>query len=216
MILGRAALAVVMAAPGPLAAQAGAVLERAAERYAQVATLRATFMQVIENAMLGRSDTTRGMLFLERPDRFAMRFTEPAGDRIVADDEVVWVYVPSTAEGQVFRLPLSAAGITTPDLFDQFLDRPDERYDATLAGTVTIEGDVLDVVRLEPKSSDMPFRSAIIAIARSDGMVRRLEIREHTGQRRTLFFSEFVVNGDIPDDELTFSPPPGTRIIEQP
>jgi outer membrane lipoprotein-sorting protein len=99
-------LLVTLSAPIWLSASPGAVpgapqdpwpvLDGAARAYARVRTLRADFEQVVVNPMLGAPDTTRGRLFQQRPSRFAMRFTDPPGDRIVADGRYLWLFTPST------------------------------------------------------------------------------------------------------------------------
>src|SRR5262245_36770541 len=61
------------------------ILDHASTAFDGVRTLSADFVQVISNPMIGAPDTTRGRLFQRRPNRFAMRFSDPAGDRIVAD-----------------------------------------------------------------------------------------------------------------------------------
>jgi hypothetical protein len=52
-----------------------------------------------------------GLCFRGR-DRIAVRFTDPAGDRIVADGRSLWIYLPSTAPDQVIRD--KAAYLNTP------------------------------------------------------------------------------------------------------
>jgi outer membrane lipoprotein-sorting protein len=41
--------------------------------------------------MIGTNDTSRGEFMQRRPNRFAMRWRDPAGDVIVSDGEVMWV-----------------------------------------------------------------------------------------------------------------------------
>src|SRR5881398_1799703 len=60
-------------------------LDHASAVYQTITSLSADFTQVVTNPMLGAPDTTRGRLYQMRPSRFAMRFTDPKGDRIVAD-----------------------------------------------------------------------------------------------------------------------------------
>jgi len=91
------------------------ILEGASVAYERVQTLSADFVQVVTNPMLGEPDTTRGRLFQRRPSRFAMRFTDPAGDRIVADGSHLWLYTPSTTPGQVIRTRIPETGTTGPN-----------------------------------------------------------------------------------------------------
>src|SRR3989449_2555018 len=87
-----------------------AVLDRASRSYDTVRTLTADFTQVIDNPMLGDPDTTRGRLYQRRPNFFAMRFTEPKNDRVVADGRRLWLYTPSTTPGQVIRTTIPGTG----------------------------------------------------------------------------------------------------------
>src|SRR5437667_10138744 len=88
------------------------VLDHASQTYQTISTLTADFVQIILNPMIGSPDTTRGKLYQMRPSRFAMRFTQPKGDRIVADGRYLWLYTPSTTPGQVIRSRIPDVGTT--------------------------------------------------------------------------------------------------------
>jgi len=205
--------ALVLAAP-PLSAQsADSVLARAQRAYDGMTTLRAAFSQTLTNPMLGGPEQSRGVLFLQPPGRFAMRFSEPSGDRVVADGQWLWVYTPSSVPDQVIRQPIPTSGANTPNLFAQFVDQPLERYRASYVGSDTVAAEPVDLVRLVPKGDDAPFREAVIGISRRDGWMRRLSLVEESGQRRVLTFQRLDINQLIPPGELRFSVPRGTRVI---
>ena len=188
-------------------------LARAQRAYDAMRTFRAEFTQVLENPMLGAPEHSRGVLFLAPPGRFAMHFTDPAGDRIVADGRWLWIYAPSSVPDQVIRQPIPDAGATTPNLFKQFVDRPLERYTASYVRADTAGGEQVDVLRLVPKVPDLPFREAVMAIARRDGWPRRLSLVEESGQRRELIFQRLESNAVIAPSELRFTVPRGTKIV---
>lgn len=190
-----------------------AALSRAQRAYDGMTTLSAEFSQTITHPMLGAPERSRGVLYLAPPGRFAMRFTEPSDDRIVADGRWLWLYTPSTVPGQVIRQPIPAAGASSPNLFAQFVDRPLERYDASYIRRDTVVGVPVDVVRFVPRVADLPFREAVLSLAVSDGWPRRLTLVEETGQRRELVFSDPAVNRRIPPAELTFTVPRGARVV---
>ena len=191
------------------------VLDHASATYQTIATLTAEFVQVIVNPMVGVADTTRGHLYQRRPGRFAMRFTEPRGDRIVADGRYLWLYTPSTTPGQVIRSRIPDAGTTGPNLIGQFVERPRERYTARYVRADSLPDGVADVVTLQPKASDQPYSEATIWVGRADGLVRRLQITEASGQTRTVLLRNLTVNGPVPNREFTFSPPGGVRVVDQ-
>lgn len=212
-----AAAAVTGASVGlgwPAEAQdAGPVLEHAERAYRAASTFSATFVQTIVNPMLGGPETSRGTVFLQPPSLFAMRFTDPAGDRIVADGSSLWIYAPSSVPDQVLRQPIPSSGATTPNLVAQFVDRPLERYRAALKDPDRVSGEIVDVVRLEPKEEDAAFKSAEIAIARSDGLLRRISLVEASGQRRIIEFGSIVTNRRIDPAQFRFEVPDGVRVV---
>jgi outer membrane lipoprotein carrier protein len=163
--------------------------------------------------MLGDPETSRGMLFLVKPDKFAMRFSDPAGDRIVADGTWLWAYTPSTVPGQVIRQPVPTSGATTPNLFAQFVERPLERYEATWVGRDTVIGEPVEVVTLVPRSRGLGFRRATVAISERTGWLRRVEIVEDSGQRRTLVLTGLAPDASVPAAEVTFPVPRGTKVV---
>ena len=199
---------------GPALAQdASAALQRAEVAYQSVKSLRAQFRQTISNPMLGGPETTHGVLYIVKPDRFAMRFDDPDGDRIVADGEWLWAYTPSTVPNQVLRQPIPRSGAATPNLFAQFMERATERYDATYVGAEDVAGDLTDLVRLVPRRGDVGFRSAVIAVSVGTGLLRRIALVEDSGQRRTLVFTDIEVGAAVPRAEVTFVVPRGVRIV---
>jgi len=58
-------------------------------------------------------------------------------------------------------------------------------------------------------------KEATIWVSRDDGLVRRLDIVEASGQRRTVLLRDIRLNGGVPGRELTFSPPAGVRVVDQ-
>src|SRR5882672_11339944 len=77
------------------------ILDGANAAYQKVGAFSADFVQVVMNPLVGEPDTTWGKLYQKPPNLFAMRFTRPNGDRIVADGRHLWLYTPSTTPDQV-------------------------------------------------------------------------------------------------------------------
>jgi outer membrane lipoprotein carrier protein len=190
------------------------ILARASTAYAAVTTLSADFVQVVVNPLLGTPDTARGILYLHRPSRFAMRFTDPHGDRIVADGRYLWLYTPSTTPGQALRSAIPETGTTGPNLMGQFVERPTERYDARWVRADTLATGVADVIALVPKQADAPYRDAVIWVDRADALVRRIEVTEQSGQQRVVALHRLRVNPSVRPREFTFSPPAGVRVVD--
>jgi len=91
----------VFGALGALAAPAGAqsvdaTIDRAVAAWAKVKTVRGNFEQTVSNQLTGGTANAKGKFVQEKPNRLAIRFSDPSSDAIVADGKVVWVYLPSS------------------------------------------------------------------------------------------------------------------------
>jgi outer membrane lipoprotein carrier protein len=206
----------LLIAAGPVHAQdANAVIGRAAKVYRSLSSLRANFVQVIDNPMIDSAES-RGTMVQAGPDKLAMRFTDPPGEAIVVDGRHVWVYTPSTVPGQVIRMAAPSGGPAYGyNLLAWLLDRPAERYKASYLRSEPVTGKLSDVIELVPAVPDLPFEKAIIWIDRESALPRRLEIHEQSGATRTLDLSQIRVNERVSDDTFTFKVPSGVRVIDQ-
>lgn len=218
MSLRRAGLSLVIlavATPGLRAQSTDQVLDRAIAAWAKVKTARATFEQTVSNSLTGTSATARGEFQQQRPKRLSIRFTDPAGDRIVADGAAVWVYLPSSAPGQVVKR--SAADASLPfDIAGEFLTDPRSRYDVTAAGTATVSGHAAHALTLVPKSGEQRlFEKATIWVDDDDGFVRQFEVVESSGVTRRVRITSLEPNAAVDRAVFTFTPPRGTRIVER-
>jgi len=193
----------------------GPILDHASASFDTVRTLAADFVQIVENPMLGDPDTTRGRLYQQRPNHFAMRFSDPKNDRIVADGRHLWLYTPSTTPDQVIRTTIPGTGTTGPNLIGQFVEHPRERYNARYVRADSIGDVAVDVIALTPRSTDLPYSDATVWIAKQDGLIRRIEIVENSGQRRTITLQHLTVNKPIPAREFKFAPTSGVRVVDQ-
>ena len=201
----------VGSAPSPTA-QTDEILARAARAYANVRTMRADFEQTTENPVLRRSTTSRGTVFQARPDRFAMRFSQPEGDRIVADGEYIWVYYPSVDAEQVIRMRARQGGAGAVDLQAQFVGDPTERFNAVHHGTESVGGRPADVLTLTPRDATN-YRSLKVWVDRDDALVRRFEITEHNGVVRRFLLRNLTPGADIDASVFRFTPPEGAHIV---
>jgi outer membrane lipoprotein-sorting protein len=116
-------------------------------------------------------------------------------------------------EGQVVRQPIPTSGATTPNLFAQFVERPLERYDATYLGRDTVAGEPVERVMLVPKTGDLGFRRATVAVSERTGWIRGVAITEDSGQRRTLVLMSVTPDAQVPPEEVRFRVPRGVKIV---
>jgi outer membrane lipoprotein carrier protein len=214
----RKSLPIVLALLVPAvvhAQEADELIGRASRVYRSLASLRADFVQVIDNPMIDSAES-KGTLIQSGDAKLSMRFSDPPGEAIVIDGKHVWIYTPSTVPGQVIRTRVPSGGpVYGYNLLAWLLDRPAERYRASYVRSERLAGRATDVVQLVPAVPDLPFTQAVVWLDREDALPRKLEIKEQSGATRTLSLSRIRVNEAVPKQTFSFKVPAKTRVVDQ-
>ena len=195
------------------APSASEVLELAAKRHASANAVCADFDHHLEIVLLREEKSGHGRLCSQRPNLFAMRFSEPDGDAVIVDGTWTWIYYPSNDRGQVLRLAASARG-GAHDIFREFLEDPASMYEATyLATEEPGEGIRAHRIRLVPRR-EARFVGAELWIDARDHLLHRLRIEDENGTIRTITLSGTEIDPDGLDESwFEFEPPPGAMVI---
>lgn len=220
VIMGLSALASVMVpaafadAQAPRDTAAAMVLYRAAAaKFAIAKTMRAGFEQTLISPVSPTPRTSRGELMQRPPNRFAFRFTDPMGDAVVSDGEALWVYLPSTAKGQVLKLPFEMGGAF--DVVARLLANPGDRTQVrVIPESERVGGEAVTVFALTPRPAGAPFETAKVWIG-ADKLVRQIEVVEPGGLRRRMRFINMRLGVALPKRAFAFDVPPGVRIVDQ-
>ena len=219
MRIARLVTALVVGAIAPALAQANTpdaagIITRATRTYKALSGLQADFRQRIEDPFLGPTDA-RGVMSQSGANRFAMRFSDPANEAIVIDGTKMWVYLPSTMQGQVLRYPMPTSADYGVNLLGWLLERPLERYRVSYVKTEDVGGRKADVLLLEAVAADLPFRRATVWFDREDALPRRLEFNQKNNVKRVVELSRLRPNASIPASTFIFTPPAGVRVVDQ-
>ena len=206
-----------LAAAAPLRAQSvETTIDRAVAAWAKVTTVRGTFEQTVTNPLTETSATARGDYAQERPSRLAIRFRQPLTDAIVADGKAIWIYLPSTAPGQVIKRAATDRAAIPIDLTGQFLDAPRTKYTITAAGTRTVDGRATHALMLVPKpGTSAAFTRATVWIDDNDSLIREFEETETSGIVRHVHLTAIELNAAIDRSVFTFVVPAGVKIVDQ-
>ncbi len=197
------------------------MLDRASSAHTALKSLKVQFDQVIQNPLTGSSVTARGEMLQKGPRLMSIRFTQPKGDMIIADGQNLWIFLPSSTPGQVFRVTMGGAQANavagSVDVLSQFFNEPRKRYDVKDAGTAPIDGKDARALILTPKKGiDAPFARAVVWVDAKSAYVRQFETTDASGVMRTVKVTKFGANASVKDTEFRFTVPTGVRVVEQP
>jgi outer membrane lipoprotein carrier protein len=200
----------------PIAARAqsaDAIIDRAAAAYARLNSMRAEFRQTLTNPLTGNTQTTNGVILRRKPNLLSIDFE--SGDRVAADGSTLWFYLPSSAPGQVIRMPYSRESAGNVDPANQFLDSPRTRFTVSPAGTATLGGRATHAVTLVPRRPNQAFTSAKVWIDDTDSSIRQFDLETANGLRRHVVITSFTANPDLSKSNFRFSVPKGVKILDQ-
>ncbi len=189
------------------------LMEEAGNRYRGVEAFCAVFDQEFNNLLLGVTTLSTGNLCQKRPNFFSMRFTDPAGDALVADGEHFWVFYPSVDSVQVLQFAMEdrPGGM---DFHREFLDEPAEKYELTYRGEEAVAGRSTHLVHAQPREPGR-FKEARIWLDAARFLILKIQVEEENGSVRTVALSEIDLDPAEDPDRFRFTPPPGTQIIRR-
>jgi outer membrane lipoprotein carrier protein len=209
-------VAAIVFVAAPLAARAqdtASAFDRTARLYGAATTIRAKFDQRLVMPPSKEEHNAVGEYLQRGKTRFALRYSEPAGDAIVFDGTALWVYLPSAAPGQVMKVPAELAGGL--DLLAELFSSPHERYVIRPGPAGTVGGHAVASYTLVPRAQNAPFTRAVVSVGRDDAILWKVQIDESGGQLRRMQFRSVQFDAAIPDALLSFKVPDGVRVIDQ-
>jgi outer membrane lipoprotein carrier protein len=210
----RAVAVATLVFAGAAQAQNKAV-DRAVAAWKNVKSFSGTFEQTLTNPLMRSTSTAKGTFAQQQPNKLSVRFTDPAGDAIVADGTNLWVFLQQAAPGQVIKRPMSDR-MASPIDVGQFLEAPAAKYESAAKGSESVGDRAAQAVSLTPKKGvDSPFTKATVWIDDADGMIRQFEVTESTGLVRRIRLTKLNVNPTIPASEFRFTVPKGVRVVER-
>jgi outer membrane lipoprotein-sorting protein len=211
------ALAATAAGPGWTRAQTVSPLEllqSTAARYESVTQFCADFTQHLSVPLLGDERTGTGQMCQARPNKFAMRFSDPEGDLVVVDGEWVWLYYPSLDPKQVLRFAMATGG-GGYDFHKEFLEDPASKYEVTYEDVDEVVGRATHRLRLVPRARSS-YQAAVIWIDQAEPVLRQVRIEDESGTVRTVTLERVDLQPvALSDDWFTFTPPAGAQVISR-
>jgi chaperone LolA len=178
------------------------------KRYAAIQTLRAEFTQRYRAPGIDQKES--GTMYLKKPGLMRWEYRTPETKLFIADGRDTYLYTPQDRQVVVQRF-------TTEDLRNtplQFLlGKGDIRssYDVAWDSPPSESGDLS--LRLTPKAKDSEYSSLAIQCDRATFELRRMEIRERSGNISEFEFRQTQTNPKLDDKTFKFNTPKGVEVV---
>ena len=187
--------------PGQAAAQSPeAVARQLQQRYRQVQTVTADFVQSTGSTRLTGRLQVRG-------DAFRMTVGEQT---LVTDGRTLWSYSPDDEQVVVQDYDARQTGFSIGQLFTDYL----RVFRAVGATRATIGGVRHDVLTLRPRDSGSSVRDATLYVRSADAIPTRVRVRDTNGALHAFDLSRVQLNTRLPASTFQFSPPRGTEVVD--
>jgi len=202
-----AALLLVMGLSSPAMAESGR--ERLNQFFTNVNTMQSSFIQEVFDAQGKLKQSSRGVVFLQRPGRFSWEYAAPDSHKIIADGRNVWTY--DVELDQVTVKPMKQALSAAP--VGMLLSKqPVERQFAVQE--MVAEGSKLDWFRLTPHKRDSDFTVMDLGVGQNG--VQEMVLEDKFGQQTYIHFKGMRLDTPINAQRFNFQPPAHVDVIGQP
>jgi len=169
-------------------------------------TLQANFKQTLVDNQGVELESSSGVVFLKRPDKFRWDYKHPYQQTIVTNGEVLWFYDEDLE--QVTIREVSSSVESTPvailgsyeDINKQFI----------IIDMENIEG--FDWVELTPRDIDSQYNS--IRLGFDKEKLGMMVMFDNLGQVTRIDFTEEVINKKLDNGTFDFEPPEGIDVID--
>jgi outer membrane lipoprotein carrier protein len=191
------------------------LVARVQAQYDRTTHLHAHFRQEIRMRGFDQAQTGGGQVWILKPGMMRWEYTIPERQTIIANGDMLWIYLPD--ERQVIRERAhESMGSRTPALFLAGQARLTELF--TVAGPSSQAPGEEGPLRLEltPKEGALPYAQVQLGIDPSSYQVVRVRLVDPLGNVTTMWFSDIDTAGAVDPALFQFQVPPGVDVISPP
>jgi len=187
--------------------------------YDQTRVISASFFQTYYYALYRRYEKTKGKVVFQKPGKMRWDYDLPNGKIIVSDGTKIKIYEPGDPgeSGQVIEQSLKNAELPQALSFLMGTGRLEDTFRFNLLDPKREGFPSGKVLELRPLKAN-PHYHRIVFYVESDprlrGLVRRVLIIDHNGNRNRFDFSKLEFNRKGSESIFQWNPPPGTRLLK--
>jgi outer membrane lipoprotein carrier protein len=206
------AAALLLGLPGWVAAdeKLDSAVSGLQSRYSAVKTIQAGFEQHYRAPGIDQNES--GVLWMMKPGLMRWEYRDPELKVFVADGRDTYLYTPDDRQ-VIVRSYSPSELLSTPLQF--LLGRGDIRKSFTVSWESDLRPGVPGslLLRLEPRTADVDYAHIVLELAEGSYDIRRMVIRERTGNTSEFTFSDLKTNVRIDRKQFQFKIPKGVHLV---
>ena len=185
--------------------QAGEGQQRLESFLHELTTIKAAFVQTLNNADGELIEKSEGIMAVERPGMFRLEYQNPYEQLYVADGKNIWFYDRDLE--QVTVRPQSDSLGSTPAMLLSTVEPLETNFEVRELG----EHEGFFWLELNPRDADSNFD--FVKLAMDGEILRAMEMVDGFGQTTRLYFEPMSRNPQLDADVFRFVPPAGVDVI---
>jgi outer membrane lipoprotein carrier protein len=169
-------------------------------------TLEANFKQTLVDEQGIELESSSGVVFFNRPDKFRWDYQHPYTQTIVTNGELLWFYDEDLE--QVTIRDVSTSLESTPVAILGSYEDIDKQFIIIDMGNI----EEFDWVELTPRDIESQYNS--IRLGFDKDKLGMMVMFDNLGQVTRIDFTEAVINKEMEEATFNFEPPQGIDIID--
>jgi len=159
-----------------------------------------------------RHDLAKGRLHFKPPHFLCLEQASPQEELLLTDGQILWWYIPLKKEA--YKYPAEKFGHELRLLSDVFkgLKDTEDRYQITLKA-ISDTGIYHLILKPEPPWQELDHLEVIVS--KGDFAIKQVDIYNNVGGLTRFLLSTWREKDRFRNGFFSFSPPPGTKIIEK-
>ena len=177
------------------------------QKYESIQDATARFTEHVKYGYSQIEQNFAGTLTMKKPNKYRV---ESEQQTYVTDGATVWAYSPANKQVLIDHYKEDQNTLSP----DQFLLHLPANYYATLLGRERSGDARLVTLKLVPKDDQSFVKSVKVTIDEGSWIVRKVEIVDVNDTEKTYTVQDVKVNTHVKDSLFTFTPPPGTEVVD--
>jgi len=191
------------------------VIRKIQAAYESTADWKADFKQVTRIEGYDTPISSRGKLYIKKPNKVRWDYTEPNRHQIMVNDQKVWIYTPE--QNQVIVSPFSEISDSQLPLhLLSGVGRLDRDFTVQWADPPKPHSPAIPALTLIPKDPGTGLTRLRMEVDSERYLITRLTLFGSNGNESQFQFDKIRTNPGLKDRFFIFSPPKGVVVVESP